>query len=154
MTNQEQGSPNGHRRRRAQLLLFIGMPIVAGLLTLLTGTLQPVFAAMLIYLLPLISPSTRDGALANVAPVAMSAPRESSASWWARRRRWGFYAAFSVLLALSLAFLRSALTDTWGGGDAALAVLCLIPIVVIFRKPPQIVAGFGRSRSVASPGNT
>lgn len=130
------------------------MPVITGLLTLLTGNLQPVFAAMVIYLLPLVSSSARDGVLADLAPRTTPTPSGSLARWWVQRRRWGFYAAFSVLLALSLAFLRSALTDTWGGGDAALTVICLIPLFVILRKPPQIIAGFGRRRSVASPENS
>jgi hypothetical protein len=41
------------------------------------------------------------------------------------------------------AFLRSAITNTWGGGDILLALLCSIPLFVILRKPPHIVDGFG-----------
>lgn len=140
--------PEQNKRRRAQLLLFVVIPVIAGLLTLLTGNLQPIFAAMIVYLLPLFSSSARSGVLAEVAPQNASIPTRAGAGWWARRRRWGFYAAFSVLIALGLAFLRSALTDTWGGGDAMLAVICLIPLLVILRKPPRIVSGFGRREYV------
>lgn len=143
MSEQE---PDQNKRRRAQLLLFVVMPVVAGLLTLLTGNLQPIFATMIVYLLPLFSSATRSGVLARAAPQSPQPPFRARVGWWTRRRRWGFYAAFSVLIALGLAFLRSALTDTWGGGDVLLAVICLIPLLVIVRTPPRIVDGFGQRK--------
>jgi membrane protein YqaA with SNARE-associated domain len=48
------GKPDQDKQRRAQLLLFVVMPVIAGLLTLVTGSLQPVFTTMIVYLIPLI----------------------------------------------------------------------------------------------------
>ncbi|WP_461190064.1 hypothetical protein [Arthrobacter sp. Z4-13] len=54
---------------------------------------------------------------------------------------------------IGLAFLRSAITNTWGGGDILLALLCSIPLFVILRKPPHVVDGFGARRSPNSASN-
>jgi hypothetical protein len=46
-----------------------------------------------------------------------------------------------MLTMVVFAFLRSAITNTWGGGYILLALLCSIPLFVILRKPPHIVDG-------------
>ena len=131
------------RTRRGRMLVFGVMPLVAGLITFFTGSLSPVSAEIVV----LVSAYFAGGPIRHeqrfVIPPNEAVRRDGAAGWWNRRRRFGFYAAFSVLLMFALTFARSAVTDTWGSGDLMLAILLLIPLFVIFR-PPRPTASAGR----------
>ena len=126
------------RTRRGRVLFFAALPLAAGLLTLFTGALLPV-SIMIGILVTLSLAAARDlGGPAVAVPAGdPSRSRNGVARWWYRRRRTGFYAAFSVLLMLGLMLARSALTDTWGGGDLLFAVGLAVPLFVILRPPPR-----------------
>ncbi|MBG6192432.1 hypothetical protein IWX64_003404 [Arthrobacter sp. CAN_A212] len=124
-------------------LIFLGLPVVAGAITLASGSLQPISTATGLYLIPTIIALTGRKLNVELSAGASKADQGTFATWWNNRRRWGFYASFSVLIMIGLAFVRSAITDTWGGGDVLLAIMCLIPLFIILRKPPRIVEGFG-----------
>lgn len=119
--------------RRIYLLTLVVMPVTAGLLTLLTGSLAPVSGATGI----LVAASLAAGTSPSRDPSPARDGTRRVTQWWNRRRRMGFYAAFSVLLMAVFVFARSALTDTWGSGDLLLVFLLVIPLLVIFRSPPR-----------------
>jgi hypothetical protein len=137
--------------RSAQLIFFVALPIFSGLITLFGGSLAPIGTMIGIYLVPIFVLWTGRRFRPGTLPLGKPVNQGLLAQWWNSRRRYGFYVSFSVLIMISLALLRSAVTDTWGGGDFLLALVCFVPLFVILRKPPLIVDGFetrkGRGRS-------
>ena len=132
------------RTRRGQVVIFAVLPLAAGLLVLFTGELLPV-STMIGVLVTLSMAAPRGlGGPAVVVPAGDPGNRSGVARWWHRRRRTGFYAAFSVLLMLGLTLARSALTDTWGEGDLVFAAGLVLPLFVILRPPPRTLAPIGR----------
>lgn len=125
------------RTRRGQVVFFAVLPLAAGLLVLITGAMLPV-SIMVGILVTLSMAAPRGlGGPSIVVPAGDPSSRSGVARWWNRRRRTGFYAAFSVLAMLGLTLMRSALTDTWGGGDLLFAVGLALPLFVILRPPPR-----------------
>lgn len=143
MTGSNTEKLEGLSPRLVKMLLFVMAPILAGLVTVLTGSLTPISTMCVVYLVPTFVVIPNVGSRLNLVPRGRTTRRGSVNRWWSIRRRWGFYASFSVLTMIGLAFLRSAITNTWGGGDILLALLCSVPLFVILRKPPYIVDGFG-----------
>ncbi|WP_404321246.1 hypothetical protein [Arthrobacter luteolus] len=125
------------RNRRGQVLLFAALPLAAGLLAFFTGVLLPVSIMTGILVTLSLAASRGLGGPAAAVPAGDPGSRKGVAPWWNRRRRTGFYAAFSVLLMLGLTLAHSALTDTWGGGDLLFAVGLAVPLFVILRPPPR-----------------
>lgn len=123
---------------RGQWLVFAVLPLICGLLTALTGSLLPIFVQAMMFLTR--NPGLRQTGMEH-GPDPVAAPgaarRNGLAGWWNRRRRFGFLASLSVLLMWALAFTRSALTGTWGGGDLLMAFILIIPLIVVFRRPPH-----------------
>ena len=143
MTGPPSTKPRRLNPKGARLIFFFGAPVAAGLITLLTGNLSPIGVMGGIYLTPTISSFTGTKLRPGLMPAGKQVREGAADRWWTSRQRWGFYASFSVLIMISFAFLRSAVTDTWGGGDLLLSLMCLIPLFIIFRTPPRIVDGFG-----------
>ncbi|MCC9197357.1 hypothetical protein QNO08_17105 [Arthrobacter sp. zg-Y820] len=136
------------RTRRGRVLVFVVLPLVLGLLTAVTGSLQPIFTLTMLFLMApfLLQHSGRRFDPRTVVPATGTTRQDRVAGWWNRCRRFGFYASLSVLLMWALAFTRSALTDTWGGGDLLLAIALVIPLVVIFRRPPRTLSSTAEAR--------
>lgn len=132
-------------QKSVQLAFFVALPVLTGLITSFGGSLAPIGAMSGIYLFPALVSATGRKFQPGTLVIGKPVNHGRFATWWNRRRRYGFYASFSVLIMIILALLRSALTDTWGGGDLLLALVCIVPLFVILRKPPVIVDGFGRS---------
>jgi hypothetical protein len=141
MTGSATSKLEGFSSRLVEVLLFVVAPILAGLVTLLTGSLTPISTLSVVYLVLTFAALPRLGGRLHLVPRGRPMHLGSVNRWWSIRRRWGFYASFSMLTMVVFAFLRSAITNTWGGGDILLALLCLIPLFVILRKPPHIVDG-------------
>jgi hypothetical protein len=128
----------------ARYAILLWLPILLGSIYFLTGQPSPFTAAGCYLVIQfIVSRQTPDWAL-----ISFNELRGTSwfARWWNRRRRFGFFASWATLLSFSSVWLRSALSGTWGGGDLMLAVLALIPVFIILRRPPAIVDGFGRSK--------
>ncbi len=125
------------RTRRGRVVIFAVLPLTAGLLVLFSGVLLPVSIMIGILVMLSMAAPRGLGGPAVVVPPGNLGSRSGVARWWNRRRRTGFYAAFSVLLLLGLTLARSALTDTWGEGDVLFAVGLALPLFVILRPPPR-----------------
>lgn len=129
--------------KSAQLVFFVALPIFTGLITLFGGSLAPIGTMIGIYLVPIFVSWPGRRLRPGTLPLGKPVNQGLLAEWWNCRRRYGFYVSFSVLIMISLALLRSAITDTWGVGDILLALICFVPVFVILRKPPLVVDGFG-----------
>ncbi|MER2135507.1 MAG: hypothetical protein ABS910_12600 [Arthrobacter sp.] len=123
--------------RRGRVVVFAVLPLAAGLLVLFTGVMLPVSIMIgVLVMLSMAAPRGLGGS-AVVVPAGDPGSRNGVARWRNRRRRTGFYAAFSVLLMLGLTLARSVLTDTWGGGELLFAAGLALPLFVILRPPPR-----------------